>query len=45
MKSNLTIAFLILTSASTVFSQEIKFTDLAEAQRGEFTSYIGSDGA
>lgn len=45
MKSNLIIAFLLLITASTVFGQEIKFTELAYAQRGEFTSYVGSDGA
>jgi hypothetical protein len=45
MKSNLIIAFLLLIPASIVSGQEIKFTELADAQRGEFTSYVGSDGA
>jgi hypothetical protein len=45
MKLNLIVAFLLLIPALTVFGQEIKYADLSEAQRGEFTSYIGSDGA
>ena len=28
----------------TFFAQEIKFSDLATAEKGEYTSYIGSDG-
>jgi hypothetical protein len=45
MKIKLIIGLLFTISVSTVFSQEIKFADLATAQRGEFTSYLGSDGA
>lgn len=40
---------IIVVAMSTLFylsanAQEIKFTDLATAERGEYTSYIGSDG-
>ncbi len=39
----------MVVAMSTLFylsanAQEIKFTDLATAERGEYTSYIGSDG-
>lgn len=36
---------LFLTFSSIVFGQEIKFTNLETASRGEFTSYISKDGA
>jgi hypothetical protein len=39
------IALFFTITVSTVFGQEIKYADLATAQRGEFTSYVGSDGA
>ena len=39
------ITALFITISASLFSQEIKFADLATAQRGEFTSYVGSDGA
>jgi hypothetical protein len=39
------ITALFITISVSLFSQEIKFADLATAQRGEFTSYVGSDGA
>jgi hypothetical protein len=39
------ITALFITVSASLFSQEIKFADLATAQRGEFTSYVGSDGA
>ena len=39
------ITALFITVSASLFSQEIKFADLASAQRGEFTSYVGSDGA
>jgi hypothetical protein len=45
LKIKLLIALFFTISVSTVFCQEIKFADLASAQRGEFTSYLGSDGA
>jgi hypothetical protein len=45
MKLNFIVSFLLVISASSVFSQEIKFADLATAQKGEYTSYVGSDGA
>ena len=40
---------MVFVAMSTLFylsanAQEIKFTDLATAERGEYTSYIGSDG-
>jgi hypothetical protein len=40
---------MIFVAMSTLFylsanAQEIKFTDLATAERGEYTSYVGSDG-
>ena len=40
---------IMVVAMSTLFylsanAQEIKFTDLATAERGEYTSYIGSDG-
>lgn len=45
MNIKLITALFFAISVSTVFSQEIKFTDLATSQRGEFTSYLASDGA
>lgn len=45
MKLNLIVAFLFSISVSTLFGQEIKYADLATAERGEYTSYVGSDGA
>ena len=39
------ITALFITISASLFGQEIKFADLATAQRGEFTSYVGSDGA
>jgi hypothetical protein len=45
MKSSLIVSVLFCIIAGNVFSQEIKFADLATAERGEFTSYVGSDGA
>lgn len=44
MNIKLITALFIMVSAS-LFGQEIKFADLATASRGEFTSYVGSDGA
>ncbi len=40
---------MVFVALSTLFylsanAQEIKFTDLATAERGEYTSYVGSDG-
>ena len=40
---------IVVVAMSTLFylsanAQEIKFTDLATAERGEYTSYVGSDG-
>ena len=40
---------IMVVAMSTLFylsanAQEIKFTDLATAERGEYTSYVGSDG-
>jgi hypothetical protein len=43
-KSFLTLIFSILTTTFS-FAQEIKHSDLATASRGEFTSYVASDGA
>ncbi len=45
MKIKLLIALFFTIAISTVVGQEIKYADLATAQRGEFTSYLGSDGA
>ena len=45
MKLNLIAALIFSISASIVTGQEIKYTDLATAERGEFTSYLASDGA
>ena len=39
------VAFLFSITATAVFGQEIKYVDLATAERGEYTSYLGSDGA
>ena len=37
--------FIMLSFAATIIkAQEIKFSDLANAQRGEYTSYVASDG-
>jgi len=36
---------LLLLSINLVFGQEIKHSDLSTATRGEFTSYVASDGA
>jgi hypothetical protein len=45
MKLNLIAAIIFTISASMIFGQEIKFADLATAERGDFTSYLASDGA
>jgi hypothetical protein len=45
MKLNLILLFLSSITTLTVLGQEIKYADLATAQRGEFSSYVGSDGA
>lgn len=45
MKIKLVIALLFTISVSRVFGQEIKYADLPTAKRGEFTTYVGSDGA
>jgi hypothetical protein len=45
MKLNLIAAIIFAISASMIFGQEIKFADLATAERGDFTSYLASDGA
>jgi len=45
MKFNLMVAFLFSITATAVFGQEIKYVNLATAERGEYTSYLGSDGA
>ena len=45
MKIKLIITFFLTIAVATIVAQEIKFADLATAQRGEFTSYLGSDGA
>jgi hypothetical protein len=45
MKLNLILVFLSSITTLTVLGQEIKYADLATAQRGEFSSYVGSDGA
>ncbi|MBU6158711.1 MAG: hypothetical protein KGP35_06730 [Bacteroidetes bacterium] len=45
MRINLILAFLLSMTATVVLGQEIKYTDLATAKKGEFTSYVGSDGA
>lgn len=39
------ITALFITVSASLFGQEIKFADLASSSRGEFTSYVGSDGA
>lgn len=36
---------LLILSINLVFGQEIKHSDLSTATRGEFTSYVASDGA
>ena len=40
MKFNLMVAFLFSITATAVFGQEIKYVDLATAERGEYTSYL-----
>jgi hypothetical protein len=45
MKLNLIATIIFSIGASMVTGQEIRFADLATAQRGEFTSYLASDGA
>jgi hypothetical protein len=40
----LTLMLLVMT-ATLSYAQEIKHSDLATASRGEFTSYVASDGA
>jgi hypothetical protein len=45
MRLNLILAFMLSMTAPIVFAQEIKHADLATAERGEYTSYIASDGA
>ncbi len=45
MKVSLIVCTLFTVITVNVFSQEINFADLATAERGEFTSYVASDGA
>jgi hypothetical protein len=45
MRLNLILAFMLSMTSPIVFAQEIKHADLATAERGEYTSYIASDGA
>jgi hypothetical protein len=45
MKLNLIAAFIFSISASIVTGQEIKFADLATAERADLASYLASDGA
>jgi len=44
MRLNLILAFMLSMTSPIVFAQEIKHADLATAERGEYTSYIASDG-
>ena len=44
MKLITTVIISIVTFTSS-YSQEIKYTELATAQKGEYTTYIASDGA
>jgi hypothetical protein len=43
MKNLLLIVFLTISICG--YTQEIKYTDLATSNRGEFTSYISKDGS
>lgn len=45
IKFNLIVALFCSISATAVFGQEVKYAELATAERGEYTSYVGSDGA
>jgi hypothetical protein len=45
MKLNLIWALMLSFATSILLSQEIKHADLATADKGEYTSYVGSDGA
>jgi hypothetical protein len=45
MKHFFSLSIILLLTISTSFSQQIKFSELDSAGRGEFTSYIASDGA
>lgn len=44
MRLNLILAFMLSMTATVMFSQEIKHADLATAKKGEYTSYVASDG-
>lgn len=35
---------MLVMTATVMFAQEIKYADLATAKRGEYTSYVASDG-
>jgi hypothetical protein len=45
MKQIFSLSVILLLTINASFSQQIKFSELDSAERGEFTSYIGSDGA
>ena len=44
MRLKLILAFMLVMTATVMFAQEIKYADLATAKRGEYTSYVASDG-
>lgn len=45
MKFKLILALVLSLSGTVVLGQEIRYSDLATAKKGEYTSYLGSDGA
>ncbi len=45
MKQIFTLFTLIFLGVNTIYAQQIKYTDLSTATRGEYTSYVASNGA
>ncbi len=45
MRLNLILALMLSLTATIMLGQEIKHSDLATAKKGDYTSYVGSDGA
>ena len=45
MKQIFTAITLLFLGTNTIYAQQIKYTDLSTATRGEYTSYVASNGA
>jgi hypothetical protein len=44
MRNKLILIFMLSMTVKVMFAQEIKFEDVATSRKGEYTSYVASDG-